>query len=551
MKIKKFFSRSVLVIGGLIGAVLPIYFSVAQNYDTIDLYSWTLHFLMPKHPVYLYAVTAPNTYTVNFDGNWSTAWSMGSMDMTYDQEVNLLANNFTRDWYTFEWWSRSAMWSVEYVDQEGVKNLTSTDLWTVTLYAKRALEASYTAIYYQENVDWTWYDFVETWTEYTTSDTMVILTWRTYTWFTLQTWAEVTINPDWSTEVPFYYKRNTYNLIVHDRGKIPIDTWVKYWVEIMSIVPETLTWWTWNTFSWWQWIPEWGLMPANDLEITSEWTYGEHSVTFDTDWWSGIATITGNYGDSITPPPNPTKEGYEFVWWKPEIPATIWYDDVTVVAQWRAVQEESRRWWSGWWWRRSGGWSDSWEWWDEHGSAVDQIVDITESYNQNRANMEVLIAYMWAHSRWIIDTEWKDSDPDGYVLRWEMAKMVVRFTENVLWRKVPGIPIQCHWIDVESEWQTKERKEYAEKACALWVMWLYMDNFLPNKVLDRAEFGTILSRLLWWDKYDVVDATETKLYYTRHLWALNREWIMKQIDNPVERKELRKWAWLMLMRVKT
>jgi hypothetical protein len=73
---------------------------------------------------------------------------------------------------------------------------------------------------------------------------------------------------------------------------------------------------------------------------------------------------------------------------------------------------------------------------------------------------------------------------------------------------------------------------------------------MPNKILDRAEFWTILSRLLWWAKYDVVDATETKLYYTRHLAALNNAWIMKQIDNPVDRKELRKWAWLMLMRVK-
>jgi hypothetical protein len=104
---------------------------------------------------------------------------------------------------------------------------------------------------------------------------------------------------------------------------------------------------------------------------------------------------------------------------------------------------------------------------------------------------------------------------------------------------------------LETEWKSPETKLYAQKACALWVMWIRMQNFLPNKILDRAEFWTILSRLLWWDKYDVVDATATKLYYTRHLWALNREWIMTQIDNPEDRWELRKWAWLMLMRVKT
>ena len=75
-----------------------------------------------------------------------------------------------------------------------------------------------------------------------------------------------------------------------------------------------------------------------------------------------------------------------------------------------------------------------------------------------------------------------------------------------------------------------------------------MKDFMPNKILDRAEFGTILSRLLWWDKYDVVDATKTNLYYKRHLEALNEKKIMTQIDNPEDKKELRKWAWLMLMR---
>lgn len=74
---------------------------------------------------------------------------------------------------------------------------------------------------------------------------------------------------------------------------------------------------------------------------------------------------------------------------------------------------------------------------------------------------------------------------------------------------------------------------------------------MPNKYIDRAEFWTILSRLLWWNKYDVVNATKTNAYYTKHLQALNLAGIMKQVDNPVSRMELRKWAWLMMMRVKS
>jgi hypothetical protein len=39
-----------------------------------------------------------------------------------------------------------------------------------------------------------------------------------------------------------------------------------------------------------------------------------------------------------------------------------------------------------------------------------------------------------------------------------------------------------------------------------------------------------------------------KPYYAAHLNRLNAEGIMKKIDNPEEQIEIRKWAWLMLMR---
>ena len=156
---------------------------------------------------------------------------------------------------------------------------------------------------------------------------------------------------------------------------------------------------------------------------------------------------------------------------------------------------------------------------------------------------------MWAYDNWIIDSTRKTSDIDGYIPRWDMAEMIVKFTENVLWREIPEVPSHCRWWDAKRDWKSAELKEYAEKACALWVMWIRVKKFMPNKLVDRAEFWTILSRILRWDTYDVVDATDTKPYYTRHLEALNREWIMTQIEDPESRNELRKWAWLMLMRV--
>lgn len=548
-RVKKFLSLTALVVGGLVVASLLAVFSVVQSYELLgaNLFERIMSFIMPEHDVYLYAVTAPNEYTVSFDANWWT-WSMSGMNMTYDVYANLLENKFTRNWYTFDWWATGDTSEIKYWDEEWVKNLTSANNVEVVLYALRTgAGIHYTVQYWQEDLEW-WDEFVGTDDMYSTWEHICILTWKIFTWFTLKTGDCEDISPSWSGVVNYFYTRNEYDLIVMDRGNEILNTKVKYEANIIPILPADLTWWTWNTFSWWQWIPEWGKMPAEKVIITSVWTYGVHSIIFDTDWWTEMAPITGKYGDVVNAPSsNPTKTWYDFVWWEPEFPITISWDDVTVKAIWKEASEGGwGGWYSGWWWSW-GGWESSDEpgWEQEHGSAIDQA-------SQRKESLEVLLAYMWARSRWIIDTSRKDSDPDGYIPRWDMAEFVVKFTENVIGREIPSeIPARCNWWDAEREWKSPETKVYAQKACVLWVMWIRMQNFMPNKILDRAEFGTILSRLLWWDKYDVVDATATKLYYTRHLNALNNERIMTQIDNPVSRKELRKWAWLMLMRVES
>ena len=530
------------MIGGLFGASLLTDFSVAQDYWPTESYLSTkgksFSFIMPNYSLYFYVLSEPNSYTVHFDGNGGV-WSMDGMNMIFDKTwVSLPLNEFTKDWYSFMWWSRSESWDVEFLDGAEVKNLTYVESGEVVLYAQRWWsQVPYVIEYYQENVDWTWYDLVGIGSGYGPAGPYIITTGQTYTWFTLQTWAEVSIVSGWV--VPYYYTRNTYNLTIKDRNKVLINSWIKYWADIpLPSDPE----WTWNTFDGWDKLPADGKMPANDLVITSTWSYGEHTITFDTNWWTEIDPITKNYGEKIDRPENPTKDWYEFVWWEPDIPDTMPYDDIVIKAIWKEINEGKWKWWSGRW----GNWwnSDEPSWGEEHWSS--------ETQNQPRRWMEDLdtfFAYMWAHDMWIIDTSWEDSDPDGYVTRWAMAEMVVKFTEKVLEREIPTtIPAECAWWDLETEWKSYETKLYAQKACALWVMWIRMKNFMPNKILDRAEFGTILSRLLWWDKYDIVDATKKKPYYTKHLNALNEKKIMTQIENPEAKKELRKWAWLMLMR---
>ena len=80
------------------------------------------------------------------------------------------------------------------------------------------------------------------------------------------------------------------------------------------------------TFSGWSTIPT--TMPAYDVTITGSFTKGAYKLTYMLD---GVVykTISYDYGDAITPEPSPTKEGYTFSGWS-EIPATMPAHDVTV-----------------------------------------------------------------------------------------------------------------------------------------------------------------------------------------------------------------------------
>ncbi len=85
--------------------------------------------------VNLYAVWQANTYTVKYNANGGSG-SMSNSSHTYDTAKELTANTFTRTGYTFKGWSTSASASsATYTDKQSVKNLTSTNSGTVTLYA--------------------------------------------------------------------------------------------------------------------------------------------------------------------------------------------------------------------------------------------------------------------------------------------------------------------------------------------------------------------------------------------------------------------------------
>ena len=84
------------------------------------------------------------------------------------------------------------------------------------------------------------------------------------------------------------------------------------------------------------WEPELpATMPAEDMTLTAQWRINRYTVTFDTGGGSAVAPITQDYGTAITAPADPTREGYTFIGWDKAIPATMPAGDMTIKAKWK------------------------------------------------------------------------------------------------------------------------------------------------------------------------------------------------------------------------
>lgn len=177
-----------------------------------------------------------------------------------------------------------------------------------------------------------------------------------------------------------------------------------------------------------------------------------------------------------------------------------------------------------------------------HGSA-NLVGDITDSLYSNELNNAYQRTY--SHGITTMSTIQK-ANIEWTLIRKDMAKMITEFATNILGKNISTGTI-CEFDDIE--WISKEMQAYAIASCKLWLMGLENDgltpkkNFDPNQEVTRAQFGTILSRLLRVNKYD-----NGKPYYKNHLQALKTEWIMTKIENP-SANEMRWRVMLMLMRV--
>ena len=87
------------------------------------------------------------------------------------------------------------------------------------------------------------------------------------------------------------------------------------------------------------WEPELpSTFPAEDMTVKAKWQINQYTISFDTDGGTAIAPITQDYQSAITKPSDPTKEGYSFTGWDKEIPALMPAENITIKAIWSVGQ---------------------------------------------------------------------------------------------------------------------------------------------------------------------------------------------------------------------
>ena len=152
---------------------------------------------------------------------------------------------------------------------------------------------------------------------------------------------------------------------------------------------------------------------------------------------------------------------------------------------------------------------------------------------------ELRQAYNWAYQSEITtQSSIEKANMWWKITREEMAKMISNYAINILW-KSPDMTKSCLFSDSNIN---PDLVKFVTESCQLWLMWQWITSFKPKEFVTRAEFWTVLSRALWWDKYGWWNT-----YYENHLKALQSEWIMKKIDVPMD-NEIRWYVMLMLMR---
>jgi len=203
----------------------------------------------------------------------------------------------------------------------------------------------------------------------------------------------------------------------------------------------------------------------------------------------------------------------------------------------------------------------------DHNSAEKRVIDIKKAIPTTRdvieemkrfspgtiASTEEVQAYMFAKTAGITTKDsFEEADPQGVILRWDFAKMIVTFAENILGLKPNESRREtCNEYADSNLVAGTDLEEFITRVCMHRIMGLDNDAFTPMasfnpfEVMNRAMIVTTLSRMI--DQGKTAELYEPQENYrTAHMASLLEKWVITVADPTLIDKRIN--ALIMLMR---
>ncbi len=335
----------------------------------------------------------------------------------------------------------------------------------------------------------------------------------------------------WSTDLKWWTLK-LYNSSNKELTSYSITQEWKYWSDNVSILPLLLNKFDWNL----------------TFKVSYNWkTYVADSIDDSNKWeWC------------------PSKSAITFIQWNCRYDITL------------KEEPKQNQWWSTWWW--GGGWGGSSNsnkdtWWstttltnntntttpkinekestNTDNKSIDSKIPTINNYEYNKWDQSEILenwytreqnnAYNFAYANWITTIKGiQKANLSWPMTRAAMAKMLSKYAINVLW-KDPDISRTPNFSDISKE-INKQYNNWITLAYQLWIMWIWTKNFRPYDPVTRAEFATVLSRML----YNTLDWTWKAKYYEPHIAKLYSKWIITKTNPNIIEK--RWYVMTMLMR---
>ena len=423
--------------------------------------------------------------------------------------------------------------------------------WTIYLLRNSSIDTWWMSGYYYEvSNDSGMNTLLATWTLFTTWISVNLTSWDTYyrrvkafdmMWYTSsfsQTGSFVLLRDSWPDAFSFtslssveLSTEQTSNQIVisgiNTGTEITISSWWTYQVNNTWDFVAT----TWIAYNWDSINIKLTSSSSNSSSTTvtlsiggTVWTF---TVTTKAAPWGGGGWGGGGWGGWTPPTPSCTITNLICSW-------SVYIKKTSVNCEWGIVWQSCTL---------VATWST--------GNIMPPVIHIFTpslqgSISGSPFSPELNSAYQYAYTIWITTIpSIEQANITWTLLRKHLAKMMSNFAIHVL-DKMPNTWLVCNFDDMWEE--TSEMTFYAKLACQLGLMGrnsdgTQSDTFFPNEEVTRAQFGTVLSRALRWDKYNTSGAD----YFTEHLNALNQLGIMKNISDPLL-LEIRWFVMLMMMR---